>query len=123
MENFIGYIFVALTILGFGYAVVWQVRDTLEIKRKTKWETRFDKRKLGGHYLMVIAIAGFFGSYLLNVAIGTLSHIRPDTVQHALVNSNNTAFACFLFLAAFLVSKFVIVPKEEVDQRLLKVKI
>ncbi|WP_372869434.1 hypothetical protein [Planomicrobium okeanokoites] len=123
MENFIGYIFVALTIAGFGYALVWQIRDTLEIKRTTRWETRFDKRKLAGHYLMVIAFAGFFGSYLLNVAVGTLSHIRPDTVQHALINSNNTAFACFLFLAAFLVSKFMIVSKEDEEQRLLKVKI
>lgn len=123
MENFTGYIFVALTILGFGYALVWQIRDTWEIKRTTRWETRFAKRKLVGHYLMVIAFAGFFSSYFLNVAVGTLSHIRPDTVQHALVNSNNTGFACFLFLAAFLISKFMIVPKEEQEQRLLKLKI
>lgn len=123
MENFIGYIFVALTIFGFGYALVWQIRDTLEIKRTARGETRFDKRKLAGHYLMVISFGGFFVSYLLNVALGTLLHIRPETVQHALVNSNSTAFACFLFLAAFLVSKFMIVPKEEEGQRLLKLKV
>ncbi|RLQ91293.1 hypothetical protein [Planomicrobium sp. Y74] len=123
MEDFVGYIFVSLMIFGFGYALVWQIRDTLAIKRTARWETSFDKRKIAGHYLMVLSFAGFFVSYLLNVAIGTLSHIRPDTVQHALVNSNNTASACFLFLVAFLISKFMIVPKEEEGQRLLKLKI
>lgn len=123
MENFAGYIFVALTIFGFGYALVWQIRDTLEIKRATKAETAVDKRKLVGHYLMAASLAGFFVSYLLNVTIGLLIFVRPETVQHALVNSNTTAFACFMFLLAFLVSKFGIVPKEEPGQRLLKAKI
>ncbi|TAA71717.1 hypothetical protein [Planococcus salinarum] len=123
MENFVGYIFVALTIAGFGYALVWQIRDTLEIKSATKPKSAVGKRKLVGYYLMSVSLAGFFVSYLLNVAIGLLIFVRPETVQHALVNSNTTAAACFIFLVVYFVSRFWIVPKEETGQRLLKVKI
>ena len=123
MGDVVGWIFVTLTILGFGYALVWQIREALAIKRTTKWATRADKRRLVGHYLMVVSLAGFLISYLLNVAVGFLSYLNPETVQHALINSNTTGFACCLILAAFLVLKFWVVPKDDTGQRLLKAKI
>lgn len=123
MDDFVGYIFVALTIVGFGIALVWQIRDTLKIKRETRVESALDKRKLNGHYLMVVSLAGFFGSYVLNVAIGLLISVKPETVQHALVNSNSTAATCFICLVVYFISRFWIVPKKDVDQPLLKARI
>ncbi|WP_422122301.1 hypothetical protein DHX103_10855 [Planococcus sp. X10-3] len=123
MGELLGWIFVALTIFGFGYALVWQIRDTLKVKRSTKWVTKRNKRRLAGHYLMVVGLAGFFVFYLMNAAIGLLVFVRPDTVQHTLFNSNTTGFACFVFLAIFLVAMFWVVPKEEPAQPLLKSKI
>ena len=123
MGDVVGWIFVVLTIAGFGYALVWQIREALAIKRTTKWETRADKRRLVGHYILAVSLAGVLVSYLLNVAVGFLSYLNPETVQHALINSNTTGFACVMFLVMFLVSKFWVVPKDEKGQRLLKAKI
>lgn len=123
MDDFVGYIFVALTIVVFGYALVWHIHDTLKIKRETKVESALAKRKLNGHYLMAASLAGFFGSYVLNVAIGLLISVKPETVQHALVNSNSTAAACFIFLAVYFISRFWIVPKKDAGLLLLKAKI
>lgn len=123
MGDFTGWLFVALTILGFGYALMWQIRDTLAIKRTVKWETQADKKRLAGHYLMAVSFAGFFGSYLLNVSVGMLMLVKPETVQHALINSNTTGLACFLFLAIFFISKFWVVPKKEKSIPLLKARI
>lgn len=123
MGDAAGWIFVVLTIVGFGYALVWQFRDTLKIKREIKVETALGKRKLNGHYLMAASLAGFFGSYVLNVAIGLLISLKPETVQHALINSNSTAAACFIFLVVYFISRFWIVPKKDVGLPLLKAKL
>ena len=118
MAGFIDWLFVALIILGFGYALVWQVRNALAIKRNVKLETQADKRQLTGYYMKAASFAGFYVSYLLNV----LLFVRPETAQHALINSNTTNFACYIFLALILVSKFWIVPKKDENLPLLKAK-
>ncbi|MFD1030161.1 hypothetical protein [Metaplanococcus flavidus] len=123
MVDIVGWIFVALTIVGFGYALVWQVRDTLKVKRSTEGNTKADKRRLAGHYLMVASLAGFYVSYLVNVSVGLMVYIRPETVQPALINSNTSGFACFAFLAVFLIAMFWVVPKEETAAPLLKSRI
>ena len=123
MEDFAGYIFVALTLVGFGYALFWQIRDAVEVHRSTKWNVNAAKRKLIANYLMAVSLVGFLVSYMLNIAVGTLLHVRPDVLQHAQINSDMTAFACFSFLTIYLISRFAIVPKEEENQRLLKVKV
>lgn len=122
MGDIVGWLFVLLMVFGFGYALVWQVRDMLAIRRTSKWKTQHDKRKLVGHYLTVVSFAGFFVSYLLNVVAGLLIFMRPDAVQHALINSNSTSLACFLFLVVFFVAKFGIMPKKEKHPPLLKTK-
>ncbi|WP_281863954.1 hypothetical protein [Planomicrobium okeanokoites] len=123
MEDFIGYSFVALMLFGFGYALIWHIRDATEVHRSKKWNTTAAKRKLIANYLMVVSLGGFLVSYILNIAVGTLVHIRPEAVQHALINSDTTAFACFSSLVVYFISRFAIMPKEEENQRLLKAKI
>lgn len=103
MNEGIGFVVVALLIIGFAYGLVKQIQHTLSIQKANK--TVNYKRSLFGNYLTCIAFAGFLISFLLNVSVA------KQMIQSSSITSNGTSASCFIFLAVLLIAKFGITPK------------
>lgn len=104
MNEGIGYVVVALLIIGFTYGLVKQVQHTIAVQNSNK--TVNYKRTLLGNYLTCISFAGFLISFILNVSVAM------QIIQSGAITSNNTSASCFMFLAILLIAKFGITPKK-----------
>lgn len=113
MDDTIGYIIVAFIIIGLTYGLVRQIKHILTIQ-KDKADISNYKRSLFGYYLACGSLMGFLISFILNVLVAM------ELIQSNLVESNTTALSCFIFLAAYLMTKWVVLPRNRDQYKLLK---
>lgn len=113
MDDSIGYVMVAFIIIGITYGLVRQIKHILTIQ-KVKTNIYKYKRSLSGYYLACGSLLGFLISFILNVLVAM------ELIQSNLVKSNTTALSCFIFLAAYLIAKWVVIPRNRNQHKLLK---
>jgi len=111
MDDLLGYAVAALFALGFIYAFIKQVKQTVIIRNENK--VKDYKRLLVGNYITSIALGGFLLSYIVNLFIG-IQWIAPN-----IIGSGDAILSCFIFLVILVIARFVVTSEENKQNKLL----
>ena len=103
MDDVIGYLIIAIIMIGFASGFVLQLQQLLLIRKNNEMVHR---RMLYGYYLRCVAYIGFLTAYILNVLIAA------GMVPNAYFTDSSTSLWSFLFLIVLLFTHFVVNPKK-----------
>ena len=111
MNDLLGYAVAALFAVGFIYAFIKQVKQTIIIRNETK--VKDCKRLLVGNYITSIALGGFLLSYIASL------FIRIQWIAPNIIASGDAIISCFIFLVILVIARFLIISEENKQNKLL----
>ncbi|MGE7603419.1 hypothetical protein ACQKL5_13160 [Peribacillus sp. NPDC097675] len=103
MDDVLGYLIIAIIIVGFAFGFALQLQEVLLIRKNNE---TVHKRLLYGYYVRCVAYVGFLTAYLLNVLVAA------GILQNAYFTDSNTSLWSSLFLIVLLFTHFVMRQKK-----------
>lgn len=112
MDDIFGYMVVACLIIGFTLSLISKIQMTITLQRTKKNVSPTYKRTLISHYITCISLAGVIISYSLNTLVAM------QVITSTIITSNTTSLSCITFLIILLITKLMIIPKNNKSENL-----